>query len=184
MIPAGASDHSLGGLGFANWIREVADQEQELGVFFDTVIVCTVTGSTHAGMIAGTALEARGDRRIIGIDASKTLAKTREQVARIARSTAEKIGVGRDLRDDEITIVDGYAGPVYGVPDEGTIEAIQLAARTEGMITDPVYEGKSMAGLIGMVRSGEIPRGSRVLYAHLGGQPALSAYAHTPGLGG
>jgi 1-aminocyclopropane-1-carboxylate deaminase len=70
------------------------------------------------------------------------------------------------------------------VPDEPTIEAIHLAARTEGMITDPVYEGKSMAGLIGLVRSGEIPRGSRVLYAHLGGQPALAAYAHTPGLGG
>jgi 1-aminocyclopropane-1-carboxylate deaminase len=183
-IPAGASDHPLGGLGFANWIREVADQERGLGVFFDTVIVCTVTGSTHAGMIAGSALEGRGDRRIVGIDASKTLQKTREQVTRIARQTAAKIGVDRDLRDDEIAIVDGYAGPLYGQPDEGTIEAIQLAARAEGMLTDPVYEGKSMAGLIGMVRSGEIPRGSRILYAHLGGQPALSAYAHTPGLGG
>jgi 1-aminocyclopropane-1-carboxylate deaminase len=64
------------------------------------------------------------------------------------------------------------------------VEAIHLAARTEGMLTDPVYEGKSMAGLIGMVRSGEIPPGSKVLYAHLGGQPALSAYANAPGLGG
>ncbi len=72
-IPAGASDHPLGGLGFANWVREVGAQEKELRVFFDTVIVCTVTGSTHAGMIAGTALEGRGDRRVIGIDASKTL---------------------------------------------------------------------------------------------------------------
>lgn len=182
-IPAGASDHPLGGLGFANWVREVAAQESDLGVFFDTVIVCTVTGSTHAGMIAGTALEGRGDRRVIGIDASKTLDQTREQVTRIASATATAIGVDRDLRADEIELVDGYAGPVYGVPDEQTIDAIQLAARTEGMITDPVYEGKSMAGLIGMVRSGEIPAGSRVLYAHLGGQPALSAYAHTPGLG-
>jgi 1-aminocyclopropane-1-carboxylate deaminase len=183
-IPAGASDHPLGGLGFANWVLEVGEQEKQLGVFFDTVIVCTVTGSTHAGMIAGTALEGRGDRRIVGIDASKTMAKTRDQVTRIARSTAAAIGVERDLRDDEVTLIDGYAGPIYGVPDEATIEAIQLCARTEGVITDPVYEGKSMAGLIGMVRSGEIPAGSRVLYAHLGGQPALSAYAHTPGLGG
>jgi 1-aminocyclopropane-1-carboxylate deaminase len=183
-IPAGASDHPLGGLGFANWVLEVAEQERQLGVFFDTVIVCTVTTSTHAGMIAGAALEGRGDRRIVGIDASKTLGKTREQLTRIARATAAAIGVDRDLREDEITLVDGYAGPIYGVPDDGTIEAIQLCARTEGFITDPVYEGKSMAGLIGMVRSGEIPAGSRVLYAHLGGQPALSAYAHTPGLGG
>jgi 1-aminocyclopropane-1-carboxylate deaminase len=182
-IPAGASDHPLGGLGFANWVREVADQEAQLGVFFDTVIVCTVTGSTHAGMIAGAALEGRDERRVIGVDASKTLDKTVNQVSRIARATAAAIGVERELRDDEITVADGYAGPMYGVPDEGTIEAIHLAARTEGMLTDPVYEGKSMAGLIGMIRSGDIPRGSRVLYAHLGGQPALSAYAHTAGLG-
>jgi len=183
-IPAGSSDHPLGGLGFAHWVREVAAQEAQLGVFFDHVIVCTVTGSTQAGMIAGVALEGRADRRVIGVDASKTPEKTLAQVASIARDTAATIGVERDVRDDEITLVDGYAGPVYGVPDEGTIEAIQLAARTEGMITDPVYEGKSMAGLIGLIRSGEIPAGSRVLYAHLGGQPALSAYAHTPGLGG
>ncbi|HEY8134464.1 MAG TPA: 1-aminocyclopropane-1-carboxylate deaminase, partial [Candidatus Limnocylindrales bacterium] len=142
-IPAGASDHPLGGLGFANWVLELAEQERDLGLFFDTVIVCTVTGSTHAGMIAGTALEGRGNRRIVGIDASKTMDKTRDQVTRIARSTAAAIGVDRDLNDDEITLVDGYAGPIYGVPDEGTIEAIQLCARTEGVITDPVYEGKS-----------------------------------------
>jgi 1-aminocyclopropane-1-carboxylate deaminase len=182
-IPAGASDHPLGGLGFANWAREVALQEGELDVFFDHVVVCTVTGSTHAGMIAGFALEDRDDRRIVGIDASKTIAKTREQVTRIADDTAQRIGVGRALRPEEITVVDGYAGPAYGIPDEQTVEAIHLAARTEGMLTDPVYEGKSMAGLIGMVRSGEIPSGARVLYAHLGGQPALSAYASTPGLG-
>lgn len=181
-IPAGASDHPLGGLGFANWAREVAAQEVEHDVFFDHVVVCTVTGSTHAGMIAGFALEGR-DRRVVGIDASKTLDKTVSQVTLIANDTAERIGLGRELRRDEITVADGYAGPAYGIPDEPTIEAIHLAARTEGMLTDPVYEGKSMAGLIAMIRSGAIPAGSRVLYAHLGGQPALSAYADTPGLG-
>ncbi len=182
-IPAGASDHPLGGLGFANWAREVAAQETEHDVFFDHIIVCTVTGSTHAGMIAGFALEDRDDRRVIGIDASATLDKTIGQVIRIATDTAAKIGVGRQLRDDEITLVAGYEGPAYGVPDQRTIDAIHLVARTEGMLTDPVYEGKSMAGLIGMIESGEIPSGSTVLYAHLGGQPALSAYAGAPGLG-
>jgi len=183
-IPAGASDHPLGGLGFANWASEVAAQEAERDLFFDHVIVCTVTGSTHAGMIAGFALENRSDRHLIGIDASKTLHKTTDQVSRIARATAASIGLDRDLADDEIRIVSGYEGPAYGVADEQTIEAIQLAARTEGMLTDPVYEGKSMAGMIGMIRSGEIPAGSRVLYAHLGGQPALPAYARVEGLGG
>ena len=182
-IPAGASDHPLGGLGFAGWAGEVARQEAELGVFFDTIIVCSVTGSTQAGMVAGFALEGRADRRVIGIDASATLEQTREQVARIARDTAQRIGLERELRDDEVVLLAGWEGPAYGLPDEGTIEAIHLAARTEGMLTDPVYEGKSMAGLIGLVRSGEIPAGSRVLFAHLGGQPALPAYAGMPGLG-
>jgi 1-aminocyclopropane-1-carboxylate deaminase len=128
-------------------------------------------------MIAGFALEERNDRRVIGIDASATIDKTRAQVARIARSTAEMIGVGRDLTDDEITIVDGYHAGTYGIPDARTIDAIKTCARLEGMLTDPVYEGKSMAGLIGMIGAGEIPSGSRVLYAHLGGQPCLPAYA-------
>ncbi|MEP6299228.1 MAG: pyridoxal-phosphate dependent enzyme, partial [Ilumatobacter sp.] len=101
----------------------------------------------------------------------------------IARNTAETIELGRELRDDEITVVAGYEGPAYGIPDQQTVDAIHLTARTEGMLTDPVYEGKSMAGLIGMVRSGEIPAGSTVMYCHLGGQPCLPAYAGAPGLG-
>jgi 1-aminocyclopropane-1-carboxylate deaminase len=182
-IPAGASDHPLGGLGFARWAVEVEAQEAELDTFFDTVIVCTVTGSSQAGMIAGFALSERAGRRVVGIDASGTLDQTLSQVTRIAADTAAKIGLDRALRDDEITLVAGYEGPAYGLPDAATVEAIHLAARTEGMLTDPVYEGKSLAGLIGMIRSGEIPAGSRVLYCHLGGQPALPAYAGFPGLG-
>jgi 1-aminocyclopropane-1-carboxylate deaminase len=175
-IPAGASEHHLGGLGFANWAREVEQQEAELGVFFDTIVVCTVTGSTHAGMIAGFAGQDR-PRRVLGIDASATLDKTREQVERIARHTADLIGLGRDLRDDEITVLEGWAGDLYGIPVQSTIDAILLTGRLEGMIIDPVYEGKSMAGLIDLVRRGEIPASSNVLYAHLGGQPALNAYS-------
>jgi 1-aminocyclopropane-1-carboxylate deaminase len=175
-IPAGASEHRLGGLGFANWAREVEQQEAELGVFFDTIVVCTVTGSTHAGMIAGFAGQDR-PRRVLGIDASATLDKTREQVERIARHTADLIGLGRDLRDDEITVLEGWAGDLYGIPVQSTIDAILLTGRLEGMIIDPVYEGKSMAGLIDLVRRGEIPASSNVLYAHLGGQPALNAYS-------
>lgn len=175
-IPAGASDHPLGGLGFANWADEVQQQEQALGVFFDTIVVCTVTGSTHAGMIAGFAGHDR-PRRVIGIDASATIDKTREQVTRIARNTAELIGLGRELRDDEITVLEGWAGDLYGIPVQSTIDAITLTGRLEGVILDPVYEGKSMAGLIDLVSSGEIPPSSNVLYAHLGGQPALNAYS-------
>ena len=175
-IPAGASDHPLGGLGFARWAAEVEEQERELGVFFDTVIVCSVTGSTHAGMVAGFALQDR-ERRVIGIDGSAKPAETREQVARIARATAERIGLGRDLRDDEVVLDDRYHAGIYGIPDDSTLDAIRLAASLEAMLTDPVYEGKSMAGMVDLVARGEIEPGSNVLYAHLGGQPALSAYA-------
>lgn len=179
-IPAGASDHPLGGLGFANWAYEVAEQEKELGVFFDTIVVCTVTGSTHAGMIAGfAALEDAGGRprRVIGIDASATLDKTRDQVGRIARQTASIIGVDRDLREDQITVLEGWAGDLYGIPVQSTLDAIRLTGRLEGVIIDPVYEGKSMAGLIDLVSDGTIAKDSTVLYAHLGGQPALNAYS-------
>jgi len=175
-IPAGASDHRLGGLGFANWAFEVQQQERELGVFFDTVVICAVTGSTQAGMIAGFALQDR-PRRVIGIDASAEVDATRAQVERIARGTAELIGLGRDLTDDEIVVLEGWAGERYGIPVQSTLDAIGLSGRLEGMIIDPVYEGKSMAGLVDLVTSGEIPRDSNILYAHLGGQPALNAYS-------
>jgi len=142
VIPAGASDHRLGGLGFANWVVELEAQEAELGVFFDAA--------------------AKDD--------------TLDAVTRIARSTAELIGA-RAIKDDEILLDDRYHAGVYGIPDESTLDAIRTCARLEGIITDPVYEGKSMAALIDLVRRGEIDRHSNVLYAHLGGQPAVSAYA-------
>ncbi len=179
-IPAGASDHPLGGLGFARWAYELAQQERELGVFFDTVVVCSVTGSTQAGMIAGFAALADAGgrpRRVLGIDGSAKPAETRAQVARIARSTAALLELGRDLRDDEIELDERYHAGTYGIPDEATLDAMRTAARTEGMITDPVYEGKSMAALIDMVGRQEIPKDSTVLYAHLGGQPALNGYS-------
>jgi 1-aminocyclopropane-1-carboxylate deaminase len=175
-IPAGASDHPLGGLGFARWAGEVATQEGELGLFFDTVVVCSVTGSTQAGMIAGFAAQNR-PRTVLGIDGSATVARTREQISRIARRTAEAIELGRLLEDGEIVLLDEWHAGTYGIPDTKTLDAIRLCARLEGMLTDPVYEGKSMAALIDLVREGRIKPGSRVLYAHLGGQPALNAYS-------
>ncbi|GAA4827684.1 1-aminocyclopropane-1-carboxylate deaminase [Saccharopolyspora rosea] len=176
-IPAGASDHRLGGLGFANWAFEVAEQERQLGIFFDTIVVCSVTGSTQAGMIAGFAALGGRPRRILGIDASAEPEQTRDQVARIAHRTASLIGLDRELADDEILLDERYHAGTYGIPDESTLDAMRLAARTEGMITDPVYEGKSMAGLIDLVSRGEIAEDATVLYAHLGGQPALNGYS-------
>jgi 1-aminocyclopropane-1-carboxylate deaminase len=179
-IPAGASDHPLGGLGFAGWAYEVERQEHELGVFFDTVVVCSVTGSTQAGMVAGfAALQQAGSRprRVLGVDGSAKPAQTRDAVLRIARRTAELLDVERDLTAADVELDERYHAGVYGIPDAATLDAMRLAARTEGMITDPVYEGKSMAAMVDLVARGELGKDSTVLFAHLGGQPALNGYS-------
>jgi 1-aminocyclopropane-1-carboxylate deaminase len=153
-IPAGASVHKYGGLGYVGFAEEVRAQEKELGFAFDYIVVCTVTGSTHAGMLVGFAKDGRA-RKVIGIDGSFTPAQTKAQVLEIARNTAALVELGE------------------------TKQAIRLCARLEGMITDPVYEGKSMQGMIDLVKKGYFPKGSKVLYAHLGGAPALNGYAYT-----
>jgi len=175
-IPAGCSEHPLGGLGFVGFAEEVREQEAQLGIRFDYIVVCSVTGSTQAGMIVGFAADGRADR-VIGIDASAKPESTREQVKRIAVNTAKLVELGREIREEDVVLDARYGGPEYGLPSEGTLEAIRLCARREGMLTDPVYEGKSMQGMIDKVRRGEFPKGSKVLYAHLGGAPALSAYS-------
>ncbi len=176
-IPAGASVHRLGGLGYVNFADEVREQEKALGYAFDYIVVCTVTGSTHAGMLVGFAADGR-QRNVIGIDASHTPEQTRVQVLDIARNTAGLIELGSDIAEDDVVLKTEYAYPEYGVPSEETNEAIRLCARLEGMMTDPVYEGKSMQGLIDLVRQGFFPSGSKVLYAHLGGVPAINGYSY------
>jgi len=179
-IPAGASDHPLGGLGFARWAFEVEAQEKEMGVFFDTIIVCAVTGSTMGGMVAGFKLAQKlgsPPRKIIGIDASGKPKQTFDQVLRIAKFTGEKIGLSAvDITEEDIILDDNYNAKIYGIPDETTIAAMKFGAQTEAFITDPVYEGKSLAGMIDLIKTGKIA-GGNILYAHLGGQLALNAYS-------
>jgi len=176
-IPAGASVHKFGGLGYVAFAEEVRAQERQLGFTFDYVIVCTVTGSTHAGMVVGFAADGRS-RRVIGIDASATPAQTKAQVLQIARDTARLVDLTSDIADEDVILLENYAYPAYGIPSEETKEAIRICARLEGMITDPVYEGKSMQGMIDLVKQGYFEKGARVLYAHLGGAPALNGYGY------
>ena len=177
-IPAGASVHKYGGLGYVGFAEEVRAQEQELGFEFDYIIVCCVTGSTQAGMIVGFAADNRA-HKVIGIDGSGTPEQLRKQMRDIVDNTATLVELGREIKEDEIIINPDYAYPAYGVPSHETNEAIRLAARTEAMITDPVYEGKSMQGMIDLAKKGFFEKGSRVLYAHLGGAPALNGYSYT-----
>ncbi|MCG8351763.1 MAG: 1-aminocyclopropane-1-carboxylate deaminase [Chloroflexales bacterium] len=176
-IPAGASMHKYGGLGFVGFAEEVREQEDKMGMRFDYVVVCTVTGSTHAGMIVGFAKDGRA-HKVIGIDASATPGQTRAQVLEIAQNTASLVELGREVTADDVVLLEDYAHPAYGIPSDATSEAIRLCARMEGIMTDPVYEGKSMQGLIDLVRKGFFPAGSKVLYAHLGGVPAINGYSY------
>ncbi len=118
-IPAGASVHKYGGLGYVGFAEEVRAQERELGVTFDYIVVCTVTGSTHAGMVVGFAKDGR-QRKVIGIDASATPKQTKAQVLDIARKTAKLIELGQDIDDDDVVLIEDYAYPIYGVPSDET----------------------------------------------------------------
>jgi len=176
-IPAGASVHKYGGLGYVGFAEEVRQQETQVGIRFDYIVVCTVTGSTHAGMLVGFARDGR-ERNVIGIDASGTPQRTREQVLSIANATSALLGLRRVFTAGDVILKEDYGYPAYGVPSEQTNEAMRLCARMEGMMTDPVYEGKSMQGLIDLVRKDFFPAGSKVLYVHLGGVPAINAYSY------
>ena len=175
-IPAGASDHPLGGLGYAGFAQELREQERELGFRFDAVIVASATASTQAGMIAGFIDDDRA-RTVIGIDTTARPEPTRMMLKKLAAQTVEQIGAERPVEDSDVVLLEEYAGPDYGLLDEPTRDAIRTLARCEGVLTDPVYEGKSLAGLIDLARAGHFEPGSRVLYAHLGGAPVLGAYS-------
>ncbi|HEX4569896.1 MAG TPA: 1-aminocyclopropane-1-carboxylate deaminase [Dongiaceae bacterium] len=177
-IPAGASDHPLGGLGYAGFAEELRKQEKDLGFRFDVILTASGSGSTQGGMVAGFAEEGRASQ-VVGIDITAKPAATRAMVMKIAQRTAEMVGVKRAIGDADITLVEDYAYPAYGIPSKATLEAIRLAARLEGLVTDPVYEGKSMQGMIEMVRASRFPAGTKLLYLHLGGVPALSGYAYS-----
>ncbi len=176
-IPAGASVHKYGGLGFVGFAEELRAQEAEFGFRFDYIVVCSVTGSTQAGMVVGFVKDGRA-RNVIGIDASGTPDQTHAQILDIAKKTAALVELGQKISAGDVVLIRDYAYPLYGVPSNETNEAIRLCARLEGMMTDPVYEGKSMQGMIDLVKKGYFPAGSKVLYAHLGGVPAINAYSY------
>lgn len=177
-IPAGASDHPLGGLGYVRFADELRDQERTLGIRFDYIVVASASASTQGGMVVGFKADNRA-QRVIGIDVTARPKDTRAMVKQIAERTADLIDLRLPIADADITFNEDYAFPEYGIPSEETLDAIRLCAQLEGMITDPVYEGKSMQAMIDLVRNDFFEPRARVLYVHLGGVPALSGYAYS-----
>ena len=186
-IPSGASTHPLGGLGFARWAFQVEEHETELDVVFDTVVVAVASGSTLGGMVAGFKLADRlrsdqgappRQRRLIGIEAfSKPVGDIISTVLQIARTAADKIGLDTEsVSEDDFEVNDRFTAGAYGRLDEFTQAKMKQLASVEGVITDPVYTGKAMAGLMTMVEKGELAGSKHVLFCHTGGQTAISAY--------
>lgn len=172
VIPGGASDHRLGGLGYAAAATEIAAQ----GVEFDYVVHCTGSSGTQAGLLAGfAALES--PTRVIGISDDDEADRKRARVLRLANDTLQELGHAARITEADVEVIVVDPNP-YGVASSDTLAAIRLLAQTEGLIADPVYEGRAVRGLIDLVAQGRLQRGDRVLLLHMGGTHAVHAYAN------
>ena len=174
VIPAGGST-PLGGLGYAGCAFEIADQAETLGISVDHIVLPSGSGGTQGGLIAGL-LSLGGHIPALGIDIDADPQGVPARVRAVAEGTARLLGVGGGVPAAAVAVNSDYAGEAYGAPTEAMIEAVTLLARLEGLLLDPVYSGKAMAGLIDLVRKRFFEDGQSVVFIHTGGIPALFAY--------
>ena len=173
VIPGGGSN-ALGALGYVNCAHEIAAQCFEQSVTFDRVVVASGSCGTHSGLVVG-AQSINFDAPITGVNVRRPRAEQEGNVLKLARETAAFLELSAP-EAKQVAALDDWVGPGYALPTEEMIEAVRLLARAEGVLLDPVYSGKAMAGLIGLARRGEIKRGERVLFVHTGGAPSLHAF--------
>lgn len=174
IIPGGGSN-PIGALGYVACAQELLAQSFDLGVAFDYVVCASGSGGTHAGLLAGLHASSSGIP-VLGIDVSRPKDLQEALIYKLACDTLSYLGVEHPLPREAVTCFDAYVGPGYSLPTEGMVEAVQMLARTEAILLDPVYTGKAMAGLIDLVRQGYFRSEDRVLFVHTGGSPALYAY--------
>ena len=171
----GSMESPLGAIAYVNAVLEMEAQAQALGVRIDYVLHATGSGSTQAGLLTG-ALIGSPDMRVIGISVSEDRETVVRYVEDISNHVLAECGISKAIERDSITVFDEYIGPGYAVLDERTTNAIRLVARTEGILLDPVYTGKAMAGLLDLIEKGYFERGSNIVFLHSGGTPALFPY--------
>ncbi len=173
IIPGGGSN-ALGALGYVACAHEIAAQSFEQGVSFDAVVVASGSCGTHSGLLVG-AKSVNFDAPITGINVRRPRAEQEGNLLKLARETAALLEI-EPPQPTDVTALDEWVGGGYSLPTDEMIEAVRMLARLEGVLLDPVYSGKAMAGLIGLARRGDFKRGQRVLFVHTGGSPALYAY--------
>ena len=174
-IPGGAST-PLGASGYAGAVLELLGQCGRARLSFDTIVVASGSGGTHGGLLAGKALFGFPGT-ILGVSTRHPAAVQKAHIETLARETLTFLDSKATIPAEWVSVADDWVGPGYSIPDERTIEAIRLFAHEEGILLDPVYTGKAAAGLIGMIRRGDLAKGRKVLFWHTGGWPALFAYA-------
>ena len=174
VIPGGGSN-ALGGLGYVACAQELQQQCFEMGLTFDRVVVGSGSSGTHGGLVAGF-LGENVATPIVGIGTSRDPAEQEPLVLREAQAVLDLLGVRMTVPKEAVVAIGGWWQPKYSVPNAPMVEAVQMLARSEGLLLDPVYTGKAMAGLIGLARKGFFTPGEKVLFLHTGGLPSLFAY--------
>jgi D-cysteine desulfhydrase len=174
VIPGGGSN-PLGALGYVACAQEIAAQSFDMGVSFDHIVCASGSAGTHAGLLVGLqAMHAKAE--LIGINVRRPRAEQEANVHALAEQVAKLVGLPGGMPRHTVEALDDWVGPGYSLPTDEMIEAVRKLARLEGVLLDPVYTGKAMAGLIGLVRRGAFRKGERVLFVHTGGAPSLFAY--------
>ncbi|MDX2234852.1 MAG: D-cysteine desulfhydrase [Hyphomonadaceae bacterium] len=173
-IPGGGSN-PLGALGYAACAQEILAQCFDQSVTFDQIVVASGSAGTHAGLLVGLAA-LNAPIPVLGVNVRRPRAEQEGNVFKLAQETAAFAGVDGVVTRSMVTARDEWVGPGYSLPTPAMVEAVRLLARLEGVLLDPVYSGKAMAGLVALARNGEWRAQQRVLFLHTGGSPALFAY--------
>jgi D-cysteine desulfhydrase len=174
VIPGGGSN-PLGALGYVSCAEEILAQTFDLGLRLDHVVCASGSTGTHAGLLAGLVGNS-SHIPVTGINVRRTREEQEPNVHKLAQEVATLLGIAGGVPRDAVTALGDWVGPGYSLPTPEMVEAVTTVARVEGILLDPVYTGKAMAGLFALVRRGVFKKGENVLFLHTGGAPALYAY--------
>ena len=174
IIPGGGSN-PIGATGYVACAEEILTQSFELGLKIDRVVCASGSTGTHAGLVTGF-YGNNADIPVIGINVSRTKEEQEPLVHDLVCKTADHVGIKAGIPQEAILCFGDYVGAGYSRPTPAMVEAVKLLARSEGILLDPVYTGKTMAGLVDLVRKGYFGTDENILFVHTGGSPALYAY--------
>lgn len=174
VIPGGGSN-PIGALGYVSCAEEILEQSFDMNIPFDHIICASGSAGTHAGLVTGL-VGNNANIPLTGISVNRKKNLQEKTVYDLAKATGEKLESRTMIQPEDVVVFDGYVGPGYSLPTQSMVDAVQLLARTEAILMDPVYTGKAMAGMLDLIRKGYFSNCENILFIHTGGSPALYAY--------